>query len=71
MGAIVGGFASGGSSSNARKLHLKAVLQIEAKAQFKKTRGPIIIFSDEDFGPTILGHDNPLVISVIIGNADV
>ena len=53
-------------SNNAKKRHLKAVMNVENKRQ-KEYYEPIY-FTKEDFGDIEREHDNPMVISALIHN---
>ncbi|KAK7271881.1 hypothetical protein RJT34_28135 [Clitoria ternatea] len=73
---IAGGFAGGGASITARKNHHRMILSVQGKVKDNLpyrggVEAPVISFSDEDFGPTIPGGDDAVVIVVVIANKDV
>ncbi|XP_014523893.1 uncharacterized protein LOC106780154 [Vigna radiata var. radiata] len=63
INTISGGFASGGSSSSARKRSIRALRSIHAVDVPKRTMPPIT-FSDEDFHVPDLDQDDPMVITM-------
>ncbi|XP_027905607.1 uncharacterized protein LOC114165139 [Vigna unguiculata] len=63
INTISGGFAEGGSSSSARKRHVRALKSVHLVE--KKVRSmPHITFTDEDFKAPDPDHDDPMVISI-------
>ncbi|XP_020232009.1 uncharacterized protein LOC109812451 [Cajanus cajan] len=68
INTIAGGFAGGGSSSSARKRHLRAIKSINAIGRASPIRMPPITFTDRDFKGIDPVQDDPMVISVEINN---
>ncbi|XP_020220974.1 uncharacterized protein LOC109803701 [Cajanus cajan] len=68
INTIVGGFAGGGSSSSARKRHLRAIKSVNAIGRASPIRMPPIMFTDRDFHGIDPVQDDPMVISVEINN---
>ncbi|KAK7279755.1 hypothetical protein RJT34_24812 [Clitoria ternatea] len=73
---ITGGFAGGGALITARKNHHRMILSVQGKVKENRpyrggVEAPIISFSDEDFGPTVPGGDDAVVITAVIANKDV
>ncbi|XP_020240629.1 uncharacterized protein LOC109819334 [Cajanus cajan] len=68
INTIAGGFAGGGSTSSARKRHLRAVRDVNTVNQQKAPRMPTITFSDRDFRGVDPIQDDPMVISVEMHN---
>ncbi|XP_020207544.1 uncharacterized protein LOC109792534 [Cajanus cajan] len=68
INTIAGGFAGGGSSSSARKRHLRAIKSINAIKKASPIRMPPITFTDRDFQGIDRVQDDPMVISVEINN---
>jgi len=64
INTIVGGFAGGGDTKNARKKHLRAVHQVNSVVV--RPRMPPITFIDDDFKGVDPSQDYPMVISVDI-----
>ncbi|XP_015940200.1 uncharacterized protein LOC107465743 [Arachis duranensis] len=65
---INGGFAGGGISKSACKRHLKEVYHVrEGDGSLNL---PTITFTQEDAAGIILGHDDPMVITIILANAN-
>jgi len=63
INTISGGCAGGGSSSTARKRHVRALKSVHLVE--KKIRSmPPITFTDDDFKAPDLDHDDPMVISI-------
>ncbi|XP_057756320.1 uncharacterized protein LOC130975565 [Arachis stenosperma] len=62
---ISGGFAGGGLTKSSHKRHLKRVYQVRSKAPDL----PTISFTKEDGQGVIPGHDDPVVITMILANA--
>ncbi|XP_016165207.1 uncharacterized protein LOC107607819 [Arachis ipaensis] len=62
---ISGGFGGGGLTKSSRKRHLNEVYQVGSEAPDL----PIISFTKEDGQGIILGHDDPVVITMIMANA--
>ncbi|XP_020202611.1 uncharacterized protein LOC109788328 [Cajanus cajan] len=65
---IARGFAGGGSTSSARKRHLRAIRSVNAVTQVGSIRMPPITFTDKDFKGIDPVQDAPMVISVEINN---
>ncbi|XP_072065654.1 uncharacterized protein [Arachis hypogaea] len=65
---IHGGFAGGGISKSSRKRHLKEVYHVERKEEALDI--PAIMFTKEDVSGIISGHDDPMVITIILANAN-
>ncbi|XP_025669835.1 uncharacterized protein [Arachis hypogaea] len=63
---IVGGFAGGGLTKSFRKRHLKEVYQVEEEIP----DSPTISFTKEDTQGIIPRHDDPVVITMILANAN-
>ncbi|XP_052114335.1 uncharacterized protein LOC127745561 [Arachis duranensis] len=63
---ISGGFAGGGLTKSSRKRHLKRVYQVGNES----TDLPTISFTKEDGQGIMLGHDDPVVITMILANAN-
>ncbi|XP_072053126.1 uncharacterized protein [Arachis hypogaea] len=63
---ITGGFAGGGLTKSSRKRHLKEVYQVEEET----LNFPTISFTKEDVQGIIPGHDDPVVITMILANAN-
>ncbi|KAK2999057.1 hypothetical protein RJ639_024268 [Escallonia herrerae] len=73
INTISGGIAAGGSSGQGRKAYVREVLTTVGpltKKQ-KKEPAPTISFSDDDVGDTRTPHDDPLVVTLRVGNFDV
>ncbi|KAK3040937.1 hypothetical protein RJ639_028811 [Escallonia herrerae] len=73
INTISGGIATGGSSGQGRKAYVREVLTTigpSTKKQ-KKEPTPTISFSDDDVGDTRTPHDDPLVVTLRVGNFDV
>ncbi|KAK3025437.1 hypothetical protein RJ639_042163 [Escallonia herrerae] len=73
INTILGGIAVGGSSGQGRKAYIREVLTTVGpltKKQ-KKEPAPTISFSDDDVGDTRTPHDDPLVVTLRVGNFDV
>ncbi|XP_020201880.1 uncharacterized protein LOC109787735 [Cajanus cajan] len=68
INTIAGGFAGGGSTSSARKRHLRAVRSINSVNQSRTSKMPPITFSDRDFRGVDPVQDDPMVISVEMHN---
>ncbi|XP_020225277.1 uncharacterized protein LOC109807163 [Cajanus cajan] len=68
INTIAGGFAGGGSTSSARKRHLRAVRSVNSVNQSKTPKMPPITFSDRDFRGVDPVQDDPMVISVEMHN---
>ncbi|XP_057746504.1 uncharacterized protein LOC130965760 [Arachis stenosperma] len=62
---ISGGFSGGGITKSSRKRHLKEVYQVGGKAP----NLPTISFTKEDGQGIIPGHDDPVVITMILANS--
>ncbi|XP_025703531.1 uncharacterized protein [Arachis hypogaea] len=62
---ISGGFGGGGLTKSSRKRHLKEVYQVGGEAPDL----PTISFTKEDGQGVIPGHDDPVVITMILANA--
>ncbi|XP_016207003.1 uncharacterized protein LOC107647444 [Arachis ipaensis] len=61
---ISGGFAEGGLTKSSRKRHLKEVYQVGGEVPDL----PTISFTKEDGQGIVPGHDNPVVITMILAN---
>ncbi|KAK3018181.1 hypothetical protein RJ639_002799 [Escallonia herrerae] len=73
INTISGGIAVGGSSGQGRKAYVREALTTVGpltKKQ-KKEPAPTISFSDDDVGDTRTPHDDPLVVTLRVGNFDV
>ncbi|XP_020230876.1 uncharacterized protein LOC109811526 [Cajanus cajan] len=68
INTIAGGFAGGGSSSSARKRHLRVVRSVNNVNQPRLPRMSSITFSDRDFRGVDPIQDDPMVISVEMHN---
>ncbi|XP_020234498.1 uncharacterized protein LOC109814472 [Cajanus cajan] len=68
INTIGGGFAGGGSTSSARKRHLRAIRSVNSVNQPRMPRMPPITFSDQDFRGVDPIQDDPMVISVEMHN---
>ncbi|XP_020229420.1 uncharacterized protein LOC109810376 [Cajanus cajan] len=68
INTIAGGFAGGGSTSSARKRHLRAIRSVNAIMRVGSIRMPPITFTDKDFKGVDPVQDDPMVISVEINN---
>ncbi|XP_025640620.1 uncharacterized protein [Arachis hypogaea] len=62
---ISGGFAGGGLTKSSRKRHLKEVYQVGGELPDL----PTISFTKEDGQGIVPGHDDPVVITMILANA--
>ncbi|XP_052734126.1 uncharacterized protein LOC128196669 [Vigna angularis] len=65
INTISGGLAGGGSSSSARKRHVRALQSVHLVDQPRRTM-PDITFSDEDFHAPDPDQDDPMVITAEI-----
>ncbi|XP_016200294.1 uncharacterized protein LOC107641311 [Arachis ipaensis] len=65
---INGGFAGGGISKSSRKRHLKEVYQVGKSIKLPDL--PTISFTKEDDEGITPGHDDPVVITIILANAN-
>ncbi|XP_047170848.1 uncharacterized protein LOC124839159 [Vigna umbellata] len=65
INTISGGFAGGGSSSSARKRHVRALQSVHLVDKPRRTMPPIT-FSDEDFHAPDPDQDDPMVITAEI-----
>ncbi|XP_016162222.1 uncharacterized protein LOC107605000 [Arachis ipaensis] len=67
---IFGGFAGGGTTSLARKCSYRAMLSIEASPNNPQTlsRFPQMMFQSSDFDTTTTNLDDPIVISIQLGD---
>ena len=65
---IHGGFAGGGISKSSRKRYLKEVYHVEGKEEAPDI--PAITFTKEDASGVASGHDDPMVITIILANAN-
>ncbi|XP_014515666.1 uncharacterized protein LOC106773495 [Vigna radiata var. radiata] len=70
INTISGGFAGGGSTSAARKRHLRN-LHSASRAGPSRRSMPTITFSDEDFHAPDLEQDDPMVITAMIAKYQV
>ncbi|KAK2998958.1 hypothetical protein RJ639_023927 [Escallonia herrerae] len=73
INTISGGIAAGGSSGEGRKAYVREVLTTVGPLTKKQKRepAPTISFSDDDVGDTRTPHDDPLVVTLRVGNFDV
>ena len=74
INVIVGGFAGGGVTKSAHKRHLQEVLSLSTtriKKPYKPPTTPEVVFSSSDFEGVIPGHDDPMIISAKMVNAEV
>ncbi|XP_057745016.1 uncharacterized protein LOC130962874 [Arachis stenosperma] len=65
---INGGFAGGRISKSSRKRHLKEVYHVGER--YKSSDLPTITFTQEDATGIIPRHDDPIVITIILANAN-
>lgn len=65
VNTISGGFAGGGSTSSARKRHLRSLHNVN-QADVARKSMPTITFSDEDFHAPNLNQDDLMVITAMI-----
>ncbi|XP_072058120.1 uncharacterized protein [Arachis hypogaea] len=65
---INGGFAEGGISKLSRKRHFKEVYHVREGDRSPDL--PTITFTKEDVAGIIPGHDDPMVITIILANAN-
>ncbi|XP_016185893.1 uncharacterized protein LOC107627572 [Arachis ipaensis] len=65
---INGGFAGGVISKSSRKRHLKEVYHVGGGD--RSVNLPNITFTQEDASGIIPGYDDPMVITIILGNAN-
>ena len=66
MEMIVGGFAKGGLTNNAKKRHIQAMMSVENKK--RKEHYKSTCFTEEDFRDIDTEHDNRIVIFALIHN---
>ncbi|KAK3005279.1 hypothetical protein RJ639_017547 [Escallonia herrerae] len=73
INTISGGIAAGGSSGQGRKAYVREVLTTMGPSTKKQKKEPAqtISFSDDDVGDTRIPHDDPLVVTLRVGNFDV
>ncbi|KAK3001473.1 LOW QUALITY PROTEIN: hypothetical protein RJ639_020890 [Escallonia herrerae] len=73
INTISGGIAAGGSSGHGRKAYIREVLTTMGPSTKKQKKEPAqtISFSDDDVGDTRIPHDDPLVVTLRVGNFDV
>ncbi|KAK3019724.1 hypothetical protein RJ639_003160 [Escallonia herrerae] len=73
INTISGGIATGGSSGQGRKAYVREVLTTVGPLTKKQKKEPAqtISFSDDDVGDTRIPHDDPLVVTLRVGNFDV
>ncbi|KAK3006034.1 hypothetical protein RJ639_016313 [Escallonia herrerae] len=73
INTISGGIAAGGSSGQGRKAYVREVLTTMGPPTKKQKKEPAqtISFSDDDVGDTRIPHDDPLVVTLQVGNFDV
>ncbi|XP_072076794.1 uncharacterized protein [Arachis hypogaea] len=65
---INGGFAGGGISNSSRKRHLKEIYHVGEGNRSPDL--PTISFTKEDTTGIIPGHDDPVVITIVLANAN-
>ncbi|KAK2997299.1 hypothetical protein RJ639_026297 [Escallonia herrerae] len=72
INTISGGIATGGSSGQGRKAYAREVLTTVGPSTKKQKiqPAPTISFSDDDVGDTRTPHDDPLVVTLRVGNFD-
>ncbi|XP_020204903.1 uncharacterized protein LOC109790199 [Cajanus cajan] len=68
INTIAGGFAGGGSTSSARKRHLRAIKSVNVVGREASIHMPPVTFTDRDFKRVDPMQDDPMVISVEINN---
>ncbi|XP_057720152.1 uncharacterized protein LOC130934612 [Arachis stenosperma] len=70
INCISGGFAGGGATSSARKQSYRTMLSIEANQNHHQTppHFPQITFQDSDFNTNVTNLDDPVVISLQLGD---
>ncbi|KAK3042622.1 hypothetical protein RJ639_000874 [Escallonia herrerae] len=73
INTISGRIAAGGSSGQGRKAYVREVLTTVGPLTKKQKKEPAqtISFSDDDVGDTRIPHDDPLVVTLRVGNFDV
>ncbi|KAK3016860.1 hypothetical protein RJ639_005981 [Escallonia herrerae] len=73
INTISGGIAAGGSSGQGRKAYVREVFTTMGPSTKKQKKEPAqtISFSDDDVGDTRIPHDDPLVVTLRVGNFDV
>ncbi|KAK2999895.1 hypothetical protein RJ639_023415 [Escallonia herrerae] len=73
INTISGGIAAGGSSRQGRKAYLREVFTTVGPSTKKQKiePTPTISFSDDDVGDTRIPHDDPLVVTLRVGNFDI
>ena len=74
INVVAGGFAGDGITKSARKRHLQKVLclsTIRMKKPHKLHATLEIVFSSSDFEGVVPGHDDPMIISAKMVNAEV
>ncbi|KAK3002375.1 hypothetical protein RJ639_022536 [Escallonia herrerae] len=73
INTISGGIAAGGSSGQGQKAYVREVLTTMGPSTKKQKKEPAqtISFSDDDVGDTRIPHDDPLVVTLRVGNFDV
>ncbi|XP_047174666.1 uncharacterized protein LOC124842265 [Vigna umbellata] len=70
INTILGGFAGGGSSSSARKRHVRALQSVHLVDKPRRSMPPIT-FSDEDFHAPDPDQDDPMVITAEIARYEI
>ncbi|XP_014523999.1 uncharacterized protein LOC106780252 [Vigna radiata var. radiata] len=70
INTILGGFAGGGSTSAARKRHIRNLHNVSRTGALKRSM-PTITFYDEDFHAPDLEQDDPMVITTMIARYQV
>nr|KYP37144.1 hypothetical protein KK1_041682 [Cajanus cajan] len=68
INTIAGGFARGGTSSSARRRHLRSINCVHSTTSAPHQSSPPISFSDEDYAGVSPNQDDPMVIVVEIAN---
>lgn len=71
IGVIAGGFATGGTSNRARKIHLQNLKRPILQVEQQSATSPIKTFGRGDNRPIQTPHDNPLVIEMKVANSRV
>ncbi|KAK3007992.1 hypothetical protein RJ639_013768 [Escallonia herrerae] len=72
INTISGGIATGGSSGQGQKAYAREVFTTVGPSTKKQKiePTPTISFSDDDVGDTRIPHDDPLVVTLRVGNFD-
>ena len=73
INVIAGGFVGGGTTKSVRKKNLQQVLSMiseKMKKSYKPLSTPEIVFSSSDLEGIILGHDDAMIISIVLVNVN-